>query len=303
MVEVKQAAFLSGHQNPVYALESSQKLGIIFTGGNDKGVVEWSLKNMSFIKVLMPVKSSVYSLHAPACAPVLAVGERSGAISLFDFTEQKITAQLDQHKLPIFDLASVNRKKELLAASEDGTISVIDLTSFKLLYNFKVSELTVRCIAISKDEKLVAFGCKDNSIRIYSLDDYSFVTELNEHSLPVTSIAFSPDGKYLLSGSRDAKLIIWNLSDFSVKESLVAHMFAIYDIKFHPTEPYFATCSRDKSIKLWDADTFKLRKVISREKGMESHSHSVNKICWESSTGLLVSVGDDTRVMVWDVTF
>ena len=299
MVEVKQAAFLSGHQNPVYALESSQKPGIIFTGGNDKGVVEWSLKTMSFIKVLMPVKSSVYSLHAP----VLAVGERSGTISLFDFTEQKIIAQLDQHRLPIFDLASVNRKKELLAASEDGTISVIDLTAFKLLYNFKVSELTVRCIAISKDEKIIAFGCKDNSIRIYSLEDYSFITELKEHSLPITSIAFSSDGQYLLSGSRDAKLIVWNLADFSIKENLVAHMFAIYDIKFHPTKPYFATCSRDKSIKIWDAETFRLRKVISREKGMESHSHSVNKICWENSTELLISVGDDTRVMVWDVQF
>ena len=80
-------------------------------------------------------------------------------------------------------------------------------------------------------------------------------------------------------------------------------MFAIYDIKFHPTKPYFATSSLDKSIKIWDAETFKLRKVISREKGMESHSHSVNKICWEQSTELLISASDDTRVMVWEVDF
>src|SRR5687767_2882315 len=147
MVEVKQVALLSGHQNPVYAVEPSQKADIVFTGGNDKGVVEWSLKSMSFVKVLMPVKSSVYSLHAPECAPVLAVGERSGTISLFNFDEQKIVATLTHHKLPVFELTSVTRKKELLASSEDGTVSVIDLTTYQLLYNFKVSALTVRCIA------------------------------------------------------------------------------------------------------------------------------------------------------------
>ncbi len=63
------------------------------------------------------------------------------------------------------------------------------------------------------------------------------------------------------------------------------------------------TSSRDKSIKIWDAETFKLKKVISREKGMESHSHSVNKICWEKSTESLVSVSDDTNVIVWEVRF
>jgi len=303
MVEAIQAGLLSGHQNPVYAIEPSQKAGIIFTGGNDKGVVEWSLKTMSFVKVLMPVKSSVYSLHAPGGSPVLAVGERSGAISFFNFIEQKTASVLTHHKAPIFDLNSVNRKHELLAASEDGTVSIIDINTFSVLYNFKVSDLTVRCIAISKDEKLVAFGCKDNTIKIYNLDDYSFLTELRQHTLPVTSLQFSPDGMYLLSGGRDAKLNIWNTSDFSLKETIVAHMFAIYDIKYHPTKHFFATSSRDKSIKIWDAETFKLRKVISREKGMIAHSHSVNKICWEKSTEHLISVSDDTNVLVWKVEF
>jgi centriolar protein POC1 len=303
MVEVKQAALLSGHQNPVYAVEPSQKAGIIFTAGNDKGVVEWSLKTMSFIKVLMPVKSSVYSLHAPAQSPVLAVGERSGKISFFHFLDQKICAELTHHKMPIFDLKAVNRKHELLASSEDGTVSVIDLNNYQVLYNFKLSEQTVRCISVSADEKLVAFGCKDNIIRIYNLDDYSFVTDIHGHTLPVTSLQFSPDGKYLLSGGRDAKLNIWDLSDYSLKDSIVAHMFAIYDIQFHLTLPFFATSSRDKSIKIWDSQTFKLKSVISRDKGMVAHSHSVNKICWEASTGHLISVSDDTQVLVWDVKF
>ena len=49
MINVEKIGELSGHSNPVFTLELSQKPGILFTGGNDKGVVEWSLKTNSFI--------------------------------------------------------------------------------------------------------------------------------------------------------------------------------------------------------------------------------------------------------------
>jgi len=303
MIEVNKIASLTGHQNPIYALEASKKPGIIFTAGNDKGIVEWSLKRMEFIKVLMPVPTSVYSLHALSFAPILASGERSGRVNIFDFEQQRVTAVFNHHNKPVFALASINQKRELLASSEDGTVSVVDPVNNNLLYNFQVSKEMVRCIAVSPDEKLVAFGCKDNLIRVYNVDDYSFVTEINGHTLPITSLSFSPDGNRLLSGSRDAQLKIWNVSDFNLIENIAAHLFAIYDIKFHASLPYFATASQDKSIKIWDSETFKLRKIISREKGYESHSHSINKIIWDAETGNLISTGDDKAVILWEVKF
>ena len=85
MIKIERIADFSGHQNPVYTVENSQKQHIIFTGGNDKGVVEWSLKTNAFVKVLMPVKSSIYAMHSPEFSPILAVGERSGAVQIFNF--------------------------------------------------------------------------------------------------------------------------------------------------------------------------------------------------------------------------
>ncbi len=301
MITIHRIAELSGHQNPVFSVEPSQKPGILFTAGNDKGVVEWSLKTMSFIKVMFPVKSSVYAMHCVPGKPILTVGERSGEISIFDFIEQKVTMSLNHHKLPIFDIKSIVSKNELIACSEDGTVSVLSLQDYCKLYQFNVSAETVRAISISPDESLIAFGCKDNIIYLYDSKDYSLIAKLNSHTMPVTSLQFSPDGKHLLSGSRDAQLKVWNIIDFQLQESIPAHLFAIYDIKFHPTKPLFATCSRDKTIKIWDASTYKLLKTISTDKGMESHRLSVNKLAWETDTEKLISVGDDKMVMVWEV--
>lgn len=303
MIKVERVADFSGHQNPVYTVESSQKPHIFFTGGNDKGVVEWSLKTNSFVKVLMPVRSSIYALHSPSFKPVLAVGERSGNLQVYNFEDQKIERSLLHHSLPIFDIRSIPSKNELLLSSEDGTVSVWEMNGYEMVYNFRASADTVRVMAISPDEKLIALGCKDNMIRIYNVEDYSLHTELSGHTMPVTSVQFSPDGASLYSGSRDAHLKIWSTADFSLQESIPAHLFAIYDIKFHPSQPYFATASRDKTIKIWSIEGTSLRRVISRERGFESHHLSVNKIVWSKYNENLISVGDDKMVLAWKVDF
>lgn len=300
MITAEKTAELTGHSNPIFTLALSQKPGILFTGGNDKGIVEWSLKNNSFIKVLFPVPASVYAIYCPAGIPYLFAGLRSGDVTVFDFIQQKVIKILNHHTKPVFDIKSVSQKNELLVASEDGTVSIWNMTTLALLHTMTVSDDTVRCIAVSPDEKQVAFGCRDNMVRIYDLEDYSFIKVLSDHTMAVFSIKYSPDGNYLLSGSRDAQIKIWDSRSYKLIQNIPAHLFAVNDIVFHPTKPYFATASMDKTIKIWGADDFKLYKVISREKGYPSHLLSVNKLVWNGEEEL-ISVSDDKRVVIWKI--
>src|ERR1700750_397333 len=98
MISVEKITELTGHSNPIFTAELSQKPGILFTGGNDKGVVEWSLKNNAFIKVMFPVTASVYAIHCPAGYPLMFAGLRSGQVLVFDFIQQKITKSLNPHR-------------------------------------------------------------------------------------------------------------------------------------------------------------------------------------------------------------
>lgn len=294
---LKHLKSLSGHQNPIYALTNSGKPGIFFTGGNDKGVVEWSLEKMAFLKVLMPVKTSVYSLHY--YNDRLFAGLRSGELSVFDFNEQAVTT-FQAHDKPVFDMITVPEKQELITASEDGTVAIWSLADLSLLYRINVSADTVRVIAISPKGDHAAFGCKDGSVRIYDLNDYSLLHVLEKHSLPVTSAQYSPDGKYLVTGGRDAQLNFWSLPDYELKETITAHLFSIYGIAFHPSLPYFATVSQDKSIKLWGAEDLKLYKILSIAKDTNGHTHSINKVVWSADGKYLITTGDDKKVMIWE---
>lgn len=293
-----------GHQNPVYALANADENGIFYSAGNDKGVVEWSLTAMAFVKVKTPVQSSVYSLLN--YDNLLFIGERSGAFSVYDLAQQEVTARINAHTKPIFDIQVVKGKNELLTTGEDGTVAVWSLKDFSEIYRFQVAYQTVRCMAISPNETEIAFGCKDHLIRIYNLTDYTLKQTLESHTLPITSLAYHPTGEYLISGSRDAQLKIWKSSQrdtygtsYELSQTIPAHLFGIYSIAFHPTLPYFATCSQDKSIKLWDATNFKLYKIISLEKGEFGHTHSINKMIWSEDGRYLISTGDDRKIMVW----
>jgi centriolar protein POC1 len=298
---VKKNAELTGHGNPVFALELSQKPGILFSGGNDKGLVEWSLKNNAFIKVMFPVTASIYAIHCPVGLPLLFAGLRNGDVLVFDFIKQTIITTLKYHQKPVFDIKSCNHKQELLVASEDGTVSVWSLKTFDLLHSVTVSGDTIRSISISPGEKWVAFGCRDNLVKIYDLENYTEIKTLIGHTMPVFSLQYSPNGNYLISGGRDAQIKIWDVNTYDLVHNIPAHLFAVNSIACHPSLPYFATASMDKSIKIWGADNFKLYKVISREKGFDSHALSVNKVVWNGDQ--LISAGDDKKILVWDIGF
>ncbi len=300
MISVEKITELTGHRNPIFCLELSQKPDILFTGGNDKGLVEWSLKQNAFIKILFPVAASVYAIHCPVVYPLIFLGLRNGEVMRFDLLKQQLIPSFKHHQKPIFDIKSVNHKQELLIASEDGTVSIWSLRTLSLLHVIKVSSDTIRCISISPDGKQVAFGCRNHQIHIYDLEDYSLKKILHGHTMPVFSIQYSPYGNYLVSGGRDAQVKIWDIRSFELVHNIPAHLFAVNSIAFHPTLPYFATASMDKSIKIWGADDFKLYKTISREKSFESHMLSINKIAWNNNN--LISVGDDKRVIVWKVS-
>ncbi|MBE9602043.1 WD40 repeat domain-containing protein [Pedobacter sp. MC2016-24] len=291
---------LSGHQNPIYALASAEDPTRFYSAGNDKGVVEWSLTDMAFVKIIVPVQSSVYALHR--YNNLLFIAQRSGLILVFDLKQQKTLATLSHHQKGVFDLKTIAHKDELISTGEDGIVAIWSLKDFSLLYHFPVIPNTVRVIAVSTDEQQIAIGAKDGIIRIYRTEDYSLVNELQEHTLPITALQYAPNGDYLISGSRDAQLKVWSLPEYTLINSIPAHMFSIYAIVFHPSLPYFATCSQDKSIKLWSSTDFKLYKILSIEKGTEGHFHSINKMIWSQDGRQLISTGDDRQVMVWDVT-
>src|SRR5690606_39003174 len=117
-------ATLTGHQNPIFALAHDAQRNCLYTGGNDKGVVEWDLSTFSFKRVLCKVGASVYSLLRIPDSPWLAIGLRSGEVLIVDVNEQSLRARLRVQSGAVFSIQYIAAKKELIAIGEEGTAYV-----------------------------------------------------------------------------------------------------------------------------------------------------------------------------------
>ncbi|MFZ4263100.1 WD40 repeat domain-containing protein [Sphingobacterium sp. HJSM2_6] len=285
---------LKGHQQPIFTVAISSDQRSLYSGGNDKGVVEWDLETMSFKRILCKVNSSVYALSPIPDQNILLIGMRSGQLLVVDTEKQTLLANLKTEQGAIFAIQVIPQKEEIIAVGEEGYAYVWSLKTYDLLYRFRVSDSTARVIALNKQGNLLAIGDKKGVIQLLNAHDFQQVNKQQIHELPVTSLSFHQNQLY--SGGRDAKLFQLN-ENLQVIKSIIPHMFTVYGIVHQEQLPYFITVSRDKSMKIWNEENLSLLKNISKDRGYDSHSLSINTVLW--SKDRIFTVSDDKLIKVW----
>lgn len=291
---LSKVANLEGHEHPIYALCISQKPHILFSGGGEGAVVEWSLKNLSPIKVMFKTRASIYALHCPASLPLLISGDRLGQISVFNFIDQKLVFQKQLTSHPIFGLCTIEHL--LYFTSEDGKLRIFDLEKFEIISEITISDKALRSITYDGVD-IIYLGSKDNRIYHYSIKNERVIMSDEEHTLPVFSLCYDLVKNQLLSGSRDAQLKVWNEGNVL---NIPAHMYAINSILNIPDNEQYVTASMDKSIKVWNANTYDLLAIGDSNRN-DGHLKSVNALAYTSYENYLISAGDDRMIMVWSL--
>ena len=298
-IEVNKIATLTGHKDPIYALDKGIAEHLVFSGSGDKVIAQWNLKTFQSEKIAS-FPAVIYSIcHIPE-KQLLLVGTSDGNVHVLNLENKEKIKILKNHSAQVFNIRYSLETNCIYTAGGDGNFAICSLDTFDLINIRKLCNEKVRNFDFNYKTSEIAVASGDCNIRIFDKKKLQEKNNFVGHQLSSNVVRFSPDGKFLLTGGRDGYLNIWQVSDYKMIKSIPAHEWAIYDIVYSPDSNLFATASRDKTLKIWDSKTFELLKVINKD-NYDGHLNSVNKLTWSTYNNYLISAGDDRAIIIWEI--
>jgi WD40 repeat protein len=196
----------------------------------------------------------------------------------------------------------------------------------------------VTAIAMSESEKFFVSGGEDGEIRLWDIKTREMVSHLKEHNSRVTGLALCSDHVHALSCSRDRSIFVWDLRQEKHVATNTQRMGGINAVALHPNNRNMVSVGQERKVTFWELnkadpvrlispahdgeafciavsnngkvlasggtdDVVKLWDVATGELLAEGvgHSGTVSGLKFSPDDRQLVSVGEDSNALVWNV--
>ncbi|KAI9206639.1 WD40-repeat-containing domain protein [Polychytrium aggregatum] len=266
-------------------------------------------------------------------------GSSDNTLRVWDTETANCLEVLEGHTSRIWDVASNKSGAFVASASGDGTVKLWDLKGARkdcvATYTGFVGD--VYSVQYHPAGHHLVAGGYDKTIRLYDLERNVVVKTFTGHQLSVSKTIFNPIGNLIISGSKDNTIKFWDIVSGLCIKTISSHLGEVTSVEMNSVGSLMLSCSKDNSNRLWDVRMVRpVRKfkghqntsknfirarfmgnsmvvggsecglvhlwdhdhgeVIQRLRG---HGGVVFDAKWNSKQSLLVSCGDDKKVLSW----
>lgn len=177
----------------------------------------WSAKTSQVTKLCELEFGTVTSVQWDGSGEILAVGNSTGEVQLWDACAQKVVHTFRKHSSRVGVLSW--NQQVLTSGSRDRTIALYDIRHRDPIIRLIGHKQEVCGMKWSPDKKYLASGGNDNKLYIWDpIRSLNPVHKFTEHTAAVKALAWSPHKPSLLAsggGTADRCIRLWDVSTAS----------------------------------------------------------------------------------------
>jgi len=265
----KCAGNLTGHTAGINAIAVHPDGNTFMTGGNDKQVNVWNLRNQKWVYTFSGQEDAVLAVAISPDGKQLISGGVDRKITSWDLGTRKFNRTFFYLNSPyshngfINSLAYSPDGATIASGSSDKTIRLWGRYTGELKRILNGHTEAVLSVAISPDSKTLVSGSADKTIRVWNLQTGKERIVLSQHLAAVNTVVITPDNQTIISGSTDSQIHLWNLESGELRRSLTGHSRGVFSLSISPDGKILASSSNDGMIQLWHLPNGELWKNLS----------------------------------------
>lgn len=282
---------LQGHQGPIYSVVADQSW--IYSTAGDKFIARWNVSTGEQDTFSIKLDKPAYCICLQE--DLLVVGCTNGAVTCINLSSKTIVWETNIFGHAIFSFAFDKSNNNLYVGDGEGNFFALNDLGQKVV-SFHLACGKIRAILIAND--VIYVGSQDGKVRVFDSENLNELAVVSCHKGSVNCLLYKEEKNMLYSGGSDGHIALFDCSKYKILKSIPAHYQTVYDLI--NVGNMLVSCSLDKSLKIWYSDELTVQQKLTIKEG--GHNKSVNKIA-QINNQSFVSVGDDKRLIIWDLIF
>ena len=245
-------------------------------------------------------QQGLFALNTAPLAPIVATGDGSGRMRLWDaYTGQPIE-RLGDHEAEVGALAFSRDGSLLASGGNDGLISIWQIDGNVRLLDIATGLRRIHDVTFSPGGTTVVGVGNDGAVLSWNAADGTPGIRFDGQARDVFSVEYTPDGASLITAAEDGTLRMWNVVDgtearqFSLENSERA-----YSVALSPDGQLLAAGVSQGFgdevgiIKVWNALTGDLLTTV------RAHNGRIGALSFTRDGSAIISGSIDGSVAVW----
>ncbi|KAK8813244.1 hypothetical protein WA158_002836 [Blastocystis sp. Blastoise] len=222
----------------------------------------------------------------------------NGKVIIYDYEKNETRNLFEPVTVPIRCCKFIARKQWFVIGSDDMKIRVYNYNTLDQVACFIAHQDFIRALDVHETKPYIITCSDDMVIKLWDWDhNFNLVRTYEGHNYFIMSVKFNPkDPNSFATASLDRTIKIWTISSTTPNYSLTGHNRGLNCIDYYPgsDKPYIASGSDDHTIKIWDYQTKTCVYTL------EGHNDNVTCVCYHPRLPLIISVGEDEKVILWN---